>query len=267
RVGRTEREEVVRNVPRPTTSSDTPRLPIPNGTGNRVIIAANRTTAPVSEETSKATLVSRNFAPPELEAYVPEPLDVEITELTGVTEDLERERPGKPQRVKPTRPTIEPPEVVQVEMSDLEKETYAWMGISPLVKLGRELVNPKTAIINVVPIGTLPLELTVVADPTPTAVETEDSPDLDSTESVPGGDTDDFVIPVVMEEVSSEVVEVVDIPVVTEVAEPVVETPVVDEVVEIAKTDTVEVPTPIVDEPEELPENRRRKRRSSATVD
>jgi ribonuclease E len=261
RVGRTEREEVVRNVPRPTTSSDTPRPSIPNGTGNRVIIAANRTSAPATEETSKATLVSRNFAPPELEAYVPEAFETDIVELAGDNEDSERERPGKPQRVKPTRPTIEPPEIVQVEMSDLEKETYAWMGISPLVKLGRELVNPKTAIINVVPIGTLPLEELVVEAPTPTAVEAEESTDLELTESVPA---DDFAIPVVIEEVSSEVVETLDA---AQVTEQVVETQVAAEVVEFATIEAVEVLTPVIDEPEELPENRRRKRRSSATVD
>jgi ribonuclease E len=260
RVGRTEREEVVRNVPRPTTSNDTPRLPIPNGTGNRAIIAANRATAPVTDDNSRATLVSRNFSPPELEAYVPETLDVEIAELTGATEDSEREHPGKPQRIKPTRPTIEPPEVVQVEMSDLEKETYAWMGISPLVKLGRELVNPKTAIVNVVPIGSLPLELPVVADPAAAAVAAKESPDLESTESVP---VDDFVIPVVMEAVGA----VVENPVMIEVAEQGVETPIVDEVAEIINIETAEVLPVVVDEPEELPENRRRKRRSSAVVD
>ena len=87
------------------------------------------------------------------------------------------------------------------------------------------------------------------------------------TESVPSDDTDGFVIPVVMEDVSSQVVEVVETPVITEVADPVVETAIADEVVEIAKIETVEVPTAIIDEPEELPENRRRKRRSSAAVD
>ena len=149
-------------------------------------------------------------------------------------------------------------------MSDLEKETYAWMGISPLVKLGRELVNPKTAIINVVPVGTLPLEELVVSDPTPTAVEAEDSPNLEPTESVPA---DDFAIPVVIEEPISEVAEVIETVVITEVAEKVVETSVVDEVAEIINIETAEVLYPVVDEPEELPENRRRKRRSSATVD
>jgi ribonuclease E len=261
RVGRTEREEVVRNVPRPTPIGETPRTPVPNGTTtNRVIIAANRTSPSVSEETSKATLVSRNFAPPELEAYVPEPFDTDTNELVSETEEQERERPGKPQRVKPTRPTIEPPEVVQVEMSDLEKETYAWMGISPLVKLGRELVNPKTAVITVVPVGSLPPELLVIADPVSTVIEPEETLDLEPTESI---STDDFVAEELMSEVAEVVEEVVETPVVTEV----VETPMIEEVVEIAEVEAVEVLTAIVDEPEELPENRRRKRRSSAVVD
>jgi ribonuclease E len=248
RVGRTEREEVVRNVPRPTPMGETPRTPVSNGTtANRVIIAANRTSPSVSEETSKATLVSRNFAPPELEAYVPEPFDTDSAELASDTQEQDRERPGKPQRVKPTRPTIEPPEVVQVEMSDLEKETYAWMGISPLVKLGRELNNPKTAVITVVPVGTLPLELVVSTDPIPAVVEPEETLDLEPTASIPG---DDFVA----EEVMSAAAEAVG---------EVIETPVVD----IVAIEPVEALTETVDELEELPENRRRKRRSSAVVD
>ena len=249
RVGRNEREEVVRNVPRPTTTTDAPRLPIPNGTGNRVVV---RGTAPTTEEnTARATLVSRNFAPPELEAYVPEPLDSEIAALTGATE--ERERPGKPQRVKPTRPTIEPPEVVQVEMSDLEKETYAWMGISPLVKLGRELTNPKTAVITVVPVGTLPLELPAITDPGLAVAEPEEieeTVDLEPTLSIP---PDDFIAEELMSPVGEVVQEVAESPLVTEVVE-------ASTVTEIAEVETVE-------EPEELPENRRRKRRSSAVVD
>jgi ribonuclease E len=246
RVGRNEREEVVGRVPRPTTSTDAPRMPMPNGAGNRAVV---RGTAPTTEEnTPRATLVSRNFAPPELEAYVPEPLDSEIAALTGATE--ERERPGKPQRVKPTRPTIEPPEVVQVEMSDLEKETYAWMGISPLVKLGRELTNPKTAVITVVPIGTLPLELPEIADSGLAVVEPEDTLDLEPNPSIP---PDGFIAAELMSPVAEIVEEVVETPVMTEVVETVT-------VTEIGEVETV-------DEPEELPENRRRKRRSSAVVD
>jgi ribonuclease E len=43
-------------------------------------------------------------------------------------------------------------------MTELEKETYAWMGISPVLKLDRELKNPKTAIVNIVAPGSLPPE-------------------------------------------------------------------------------------------------------------
>jgi ribonuclease E len=53
-------------------------------------------------------------------------------------------------------------------MSDLEKDAYAWMGVSPLIKLEQEIRNPRTAIVTIVPLGTLP-------EPTPeiiTAVET-----------------------------------------------------------------------------------------------
>jgi ribonuclease E len=253
RVGRNEREEVVRNVPRPTPIGETPRTPIPNGTGNRAIVRGN---API-EDNSRATLVSRNFAPPELEAYIPEPLDEDIRELVTGTE--ERERPGKPQRVKPTRPTIEPPEVVQVEMSDLEKETYAWMGISPLVKLGRELVNPKTAVITVVPIGTLPLEQLIVS--VPTVVDPEATLELEPTESTP---VEDVEIPVFVEEV---VVESIETSVITEVDEEVAEASIDEIPVASTKIEIVDVLTTIVDESEDLPENRRRKRRSSAVID
>jgi ribonuclease E len=279
RVGRTEREEVVRNVPRPTTSDS--RTPTPNGTGtNRVIIAANRTNLIAAEETSRATLVSRNFAPPELEAYVSESLPPEFDPVIETTEETDRERPDKPLRVKPTRPTIEPPEIVQVEMSDLEKETYAWMGISPLVKLGRELANPKTAIINVVPIGTLPLE-PVITPVLPLAAAAETTEDLESTDSIPA---DDFQMPIVVTELMPEVVaETVETPIVVDEIPKVVKTKVTKKKVIAepisaredsaanestnveAVAETVEGVEPIV-EPEELPENRRRKRRSSAVA-
>ena len=260
RVGRNEREEVVRNVPRPTPTGDSSRTPVPTGTGNRVIVASNRATAPATEDNSRATLVSRNFAPPELEAYVPEPLDLEIAELTNATEDPALERPDKPQRVKPTRPTIEPPEVVQVEMSDLEKETYAWMGISPLVKLGREVVNPKTAIISVVPVGSLPPELLIpalLATPSPEPAELVELPDLLPTAA---SLTDDLATPVFV---------AAPVAVEPEVIEEVVEIPAVAEItVEVlTPEDLSQLTTAIVESLEELPENRRRKRRSSAPTD
>jgi ribonuclease E len=256
RVGRTDREEVVRNVPRPTPSNDRDRPPVANG--NAIARGVNpnpRNGSPSStEDRTRASLVSSKFAPPELEAYIPEPIELDpIEDPTNDTQTQERERPGKPQRIKPTRPTIEPPEIVHVEMSDLEKETYAWMGISPLVKLGRELNNPKTAIINIVLPGSLPPE-PIDSEPIAVVVNDDDvDPDVESTGDPVAFIPDDVAViepeetasPVDEVEVEAEVIEI-----------PSLSTP-IDETVEIDTTNSAE----------ELPEHRRRKRRSSATVD
>ena len=270
RVGRTEREEVVRNVPRPTPTSDTPRIAMPNTNAVSRAVMPNRNAPSPSDDNARATLVSRNFAPPEIEAFVPEPLPeslpaVDLAEdtLTTTTANLveEEPRPGKPQRVKPTRPTIEPPEVIAVEMSDLEKETYAWMGISPLIKSGQELNNPKTAIINIVPIGSLPPAPAAIVDST-VDLQDEDIPTDVSTSTIPADDSAQIV---------AEVVETHQAEAIDEVVETHPQPETVDEVVE---TDAISIdPEPVepvtiaIEPPEELPENRRRKRRSSATVD
>jgi ribonuclease E len=124
-----QRESVPRSTPRPTPSPDLSR-----SFESDVYLTKGHRDRPLTNDRSEVETPVDHYA------------------------EVERERPGKPQRVKPTRPTIEPPEVIAIEMSELEKETYAWMGVSPLVKLNRELDNPKTAIINVVPPGTLPPE-------------------------------------------------------------------------------------------------------------
>ena len=163
-----DREEEGRNIDRPTPTNAIDRSPITDREPQRgtrgvplpEVRTANRDAYPTPARGNLSTangnsvpsLVTREFVPPELEAFVPELTPADIAE------EFDRDRPNKPQRVKPTRPTIEPPEVVAIEMSDLEKETYAWMGISPLVKLGIELKNPKTAIVSIVPIGSLPPE-------------------------------------------------------------------------------------------------------------
>jgi ribonuclease E len=59
------------------------------------------------------------------------------------------ERVGKPQLVKSPRET-EPPEVISIEMTPEEQDVYAFMGISPLVRLNREIKNPKSVILSVV---------------------------------------------------------------------------------------------------------------------
>jgi ribonuclease E len=52
-------------------------------------------------------------------------------------------------KVELVKPVVEPPEIVTVEMSPEEQDVYAQMGVSPLEKLGREVRNPKSVIINV----------------------------------------------------------------------------------------------------------------------
>jgi ribonuclease E len=269
RVGRTERDETVRNVPRPTPNGD-PRTPTPSGgTGNRSL-TDRRSASPPVEDRGRASLVSSKFTPPEIEAYVPEPLPPDSADLTEVADPSgDRERPGKPQRVKPTRPTIEPPEFIAIEMSDLEKETYAWMGISPLVKLGRELNNPKTAIVNIVPIGSLPPEPLASSLPEVIAqivpiIESVASDELKTT-AVPPADPVQTLTAVADSAADVRQVEEIETPqLVVTIDKPLVN---VDQSAAEIEIEPVVTELPDSDIAEELPENRRRKRRSSAAVD
>ena len=59
------------------------------------------------------------------------------------------ERTAKSPLVKVPK-EIEPPEVVTIEMSPEEQDVYALMGVSPLVRLNREVKNPKSVIVSVV---------------------------------------------------------------------------------------------------------------------
>jgi ribonuclease E len=71
---------------------------------------------------------------------------------------MERSERGslKPTKPEPIKPVVEPPEIVAVEMTSEEQDVYALMGVSPLVRLSREVKNPKSVIVNV----TLPGEAT-----------------------------------------------------------------------------------------------------------
>ncbi|WP_026731484.1 Rne/Rng family ribonuclease [Fischerella sp. PCC 9605] len=62
---------------------------------------------------------------------------------------VDRGERSKPSRVDIVKPVVEPPEIVSVEMTPPEQDIYALMGVSPLVKLNREVKNPKSVIINV----------------------------------------------------------------------------------------------------------------------
>jgi ribonuclease E len=74
-----------------------------------------------------------------------EPPAVDFSQETRELPREEREPRGR----RRERPPVEPPEVVHVEMSEVEQEVYAWMGISPLVLSTQEVKNPKNTLIAV----------------------------------------------------------------------------------------------------------------------
>jgi ribonuclease E len=65
----------------------------------------------------------------------------------------EVERVEKPQRPKPSRQETEPPEIITIEMTPEEQDVYAFMGVSPLVRLNRQVKNSKSVILSVVSPG------------------------------------------------------------------------------------------------------------------
>jgi ribonuclease E len=99
----------------------------------------------------------------------PEPVNHD--EINHVSE--EEDSGLKPQRTKPMRMPIEPPERISVEMTNEEKEVYAWIGVSPLIKIEREIRNPRTAIITVVEPGSLPPEAPAAASVESASAPTE----------------------------------------------------------------------------------------------
>ena len=93
----------------------------------------------------------------------------------------ETERVEKPQRtVKPSRQEIEPPEIINIEMTPEEQDVYAVMGVSPLVRSARQVKNPKSAIISVIPAG----QSAATQTPAASSVESYSSPSFspDATE-------------------------------------------------------------------------------------
>ena len=112
---------------------------LPNTPNNRRR-RRRRLDEPVAKEESQTTkVISR-----------PTPILSGKSEPAAESELLELgERTVKPQLIKAPK-EIDPPEVVAIEMSPEEQDVYAWMGISPLVRLNREIKNPKSVILSVV---------------------------------------------------------------------------------------------------------------------
>ncbi|WP_017315332.1 Rne/Rng family ribonuclease [Mastigocladopsis repens] len=105
----------------------------------------------------------------------------------------DRAERGKVMKVEPVKPVVEPPEIVTVEMSSEEQDVYAQMGVSPLEKLGREVKNPKSVIINVTLPGYSPATTTESTSESPApqrassvvTVEPPSEPELEVAADVP----------------------------------------------------------------------------------
>jgi ribonuclease E len=102
-------------------------------------------------------------------AFVHEPdLDLDAENEIVATPEIPAPSLGKPSwtersertkittKTEPVKPVVEPPEIRTVEMTLPEQDIFALMGISPLVKLDREVKNPKSVIINIVQPGQVP---------------------------------------------------------------------------------------------------------------
>ncbi|GAC1459608.1 MAG: hypothetical protein NVS2B14_05450 [Chamaesiphon sp.] len=102
-----------------------------------------------------------------------------IAEPTDIVDDepfplpsTQVERVEKPQRPRPSRQEIEPPEIISIEMTPEEQEVYAWAGISPLVRLNQQVKNPKSVIIKLL----LPGQSAVIEMPKDLLVESSFEP-------------------------------------------------------------------------------------------
>jgi ribonuclease E len=107
---------------------------------------------------------ARDFTPTPETGAVPEPSEASYVE----------ERRGRSRRE--TNKSVEPPEVVAVEMTPEEQDVYAWMGISPLVLAQQEVKNPKSAVISVVLPGEAPAPIELRQDASPNKVDLVDAP-------------------------------------------------------------------------------------------
>jgi ribonuclease E len=97
--------------------------------------------------------------------------------VTGKVGWLDRaEQRAKPTKLEPVKPVVEPPELVSVEMTPQEQDVYAFMGVSPLVRLNRTVKNSRSVIINVILPGQLPAADTLSENETPNSELPEQLP-------------------------------------------------------------------------------------------
>jgi ribonuclease E len=85
------------------------------------------------------------------------------------------EQRAKPTKLEPVKPVVEPPEFVSVEMTPEEQDVYAFMGVSPLVRLNRAAKNSRSVIINVTLPGQLPVSSNSSENEAPDSEPEQDS--------------------------------------------------------------------------------------------
>ena len=132
--------------------------------------------------THQLTLLSDRDPEIEAEPEVPtSDLPLSVNSKVGWIEKPERVRPTKPE---PVKPVIEPPETVYVEMTPEEQDVYALMGVSPLVRLNREVKNSKSVIVHVTLPGQVPDTSTVSENSTPAPTLTNEIAEVETYNTV-----------------------------------------------------------------------------------
>lgn len=130
------------------------RIGVGEGGSNETQIPSN-SLALISEREQEVDLEDRVDSPRRISA--PSELsakqEIPVTGKVGWLDRAERIKPTKPE---PVKQTVEPPELVSVEMTPEEQDVYALMGVSPLVRLNRSVKSSRSVIINVTLPGQLP---------------------------------------------------------------------------------------------------------------
>lgn len=133
------------------------------------------------------------------EGLIKEEAGPKVNYSNGAAKELEIESEAPPVEVKEKSPPTRRPrqdeanlERVSVEMTALEQDVYALMGISPLIRLNREFKSPKSVIVSVKLPGepdipetqllssTATATLTSTPTPTPTSIESTIEPESES---------------------------------------------------------------------------------------
>ncbi len=121
-----------------------------------------------------APLALVNEREPEMDAEpeLPAVPEVSLPTTTAKASWIERAERTKPTKPEPVKPVVEPPEIVSIEMTPEEQDVYALIGVSPLVRLNRANKNPRSVILNVTLPGQLPTAGTLSENETPSSAPT-----------------------------------------------------------------------------------------------